>query len=176
MSKGLESDCINHHMSSCHRTVFMSLFFFSLVYYVFSYIFLTLMNSILLTQTSPSSIFQVFDLHVSGKFKHQGNCCHFIFALSSWNIHFTSCSDCGSEEGCWRSVSSFHIWLQPEPRIPKYSFLFLLSSAEFSLLTKQFSCRWFECLSVYSSNLHFRFLWKAISQQNTLHHSLFRSS
>lgn len=89
----------------------------------------------------------------------------------SSNIHFTSCSDCGFEEGCWLPVSSFHIWLRPAPRIPKCSFLFLLSSAEFSLLTKPFSCRWFECLSVYSSNLHFKFLWKAISQQNTHIHS-----
>lgn len=83
MSKGLESDCImNHHLSSCHR-LYVPLLFFLSRYNVFSYIFLTLMNSILLTQISPSFFFffQVFGLHISGKFKHQGNFCHFIFAI-----------------------------------------------------------------------------------------------
>lgn len=124
---------VNHHMSSncLFLSVCMSLFLISLVYYFFFYIFLTLTNFTLVTQTSPSSIFHVDVLHVSGRFKRQGDCCHFIFAFCSLNIHFTSCSDCGSEERNWRPVSSFHIWLRPEPFFPNSSFLFLLSFTEF---------------------------------------------
>lgn len=105
-------------------------------------------------------------LQVSRKFKHQGNCCHFIFSL---NIHFTLCSDCRSEERCWCPVSSCHIWLRPEPFLFNsiLFFLYIFSCQlwlNFTEPTKQFSCHWFECISVSSSNLHFKWFWKAISK------------
>lgn len=121
----------------------IKLFHFSLLSFLvccfLSYVFLT--YSTLVTQTSPSSIL-VCVFHVSGRFKKQGDDCHFIFSFCSLNIHFTSCSDCGSEEMlalCQLLLYFTLTWTFP--------FLFLPN------FTKQFSCHTFEFLSVYSSNI-----------------------
>lgn len=79
MSKGLESDYYEPPLVIMSSSLCPSSFFSSLV------IMSSLISSWLWWTPSfwPKSPlhFQVFGLHISGKFKHQGNFCHFIFAI-----------------------------------------------------------------------------------------------